>query len=152
MTIIITQNKTHSFQVFVAKTSNLYLGKVPLTIINHMQARKILKRKTNDIYSKICTAAPTSKAVKTKDSIRTKAIIAFVKRVSFSKGFLDKANRKHPNTTPVARAAMLTGNIMKAKTVILAAFTKNILTCFFSSCFELSDQGNNFAWPYSNKA
>lgn len=139
--IITTQNSTHSFQVFVANTSSLYRGRVPLTIINHMHAIKIFSKNTNDIYRTTWTTAPISKAVKTNDSIRTKAIIALVNKVSFSKGFLDRASRKHPKTTPVANAAMLTGNIIKANTVILAALTRNIFIFFFYS--ELWVLGSN---------
>ena len=39
----------HSFQVLDANTSSLYLGKVPLTTISHMQVKNILARKKRPI-------------------------------------------------------------------------------------------------------
>lgn len=103
---------------------------MPRTIIRQIHTKKIFTKKvsvnvTVSTYSRICTTVPSNKAVKTKDSIRTNAIIALAKRVSFSKGFRDNASKKQPKTTPVAKAAILTGNIMKAKTIIFAALTKN---------------------------
>ena len=132
------QSRAHSFQVLEASTSSLYLGRVPLTTINHMQVIKILPKKIRVIYRTSCTTVPINRAVKTNDSIRTKAIIAFANRVSFSRGLRDRASRKHPKTTPVARAAMLTGNIMKAKTVILEALTRNILLLLKRGALSLS--------------
>lgn len=97
-------------------------------IISQIHIMNIFDKNNKDIYSKICTAAPTNRAVNTNDSIRTKAIIALANNASFSRGLRDKASKKHPKTTPVASAAMLTGNIIKAKTKILAAFTRNTST------------------------
>lgn len=59
------------------------------------------------------------------DSIITKATILLANNVSFSSGFLAKANKKHPNTIPVAKAAKAIGNITNANTITFAAIKIN---------------------------
>ncbi len=73
------------------------------------------------------TTILTNKAVKTKDSIITKATILFENNISFSSGFLDAPIKKLPNTIPVAIAAADIGNITNEKIKIFDATTKNIL-------------------------
>jgi hypothetical protein len=69
----------------------------------------------------------TNKAVKTNDSTITNATILLANKLSFSKGFLANPNKKDPKIIPVANAAKAIGSMAKAKVIILAAITINII-------------------------
>jgi len=68
-------------------------------------------------------ATAISNPVKTKVSIRAKAIIVFPNKLSYSSGFRATARLKDANRTPTPRAAKATGNMAKESKISLNAVT-----------------------------
>jgi len=84
------------------------------------------KKKTHSTYYKKYTTKLKPIPIKTKVSIKPKAIIVVLNKVSYSSGFLETAILKEANKIPTLKAEKAIGNIANAKVKILILLIINI--------------------------